>query len=117
MKMVRKLMCVNITSKDSKRLADFYRAIGVPIYVNDEDYDGWFLGNSENEGCVTVWDENKWGPSCAGFITMVFEVDDLEETYEKIISQGIAINPPRTADWGGQELTLKDPDGNIIMFL
>ncbi len=48
---------------------------------------------------------------------MVFEVDDLEETYEKIISQGIAINPPRTADWGGQELTLKDPDGNIIMFL
>lgn len=115
--MINKLSCVNISSKDPKALAEFYRTIGVPVYVDNDCYDGWNLGNPENSGTVCVWDENNWGKANGGFITMVFDVDNLQKTYEEIKSKGIEIEPPRTADWGGQELLLTDPDGNKIMFL
>lgn len=115
--MITKFACVNITSKNPKGLAEFYETIGIPVFVNDQDYDGWYLGNPENESSICVWDENTWGKSTGGYITMVFMADDLQKTYEEIKNKGINIDPPRTADWGGQELVLNDPDGNIIMLL
>lgn len=115
--MIKKFACVNITSKDPEGLAGFYRTIGVPVFVQDDNYDGWNLGNPENEASICVWDENTWGKSTAGYITIVFKADDLQKTYEEIKSKGVSIDPPRRADWGGQELVLKDPDGNIIMIL
>lgn len=114
--MITKLACVNITSKDPKRLAEFYKTIGVPVFVQDDDYDGWNLGNPENSGSVCVWDK-KWGETTAGYITMVFKADNLNKTYEEIKSKGLDIDPPRTADWGGQELVFVDPDGNRVMLL
>lgn len=59
--MITKLACVNITSKNPKALAEFYQAIGIPVFVNGQDYDGWHLGNPENESSICVWDENTWG--------------------------------------------------------
>lgn len=115
--MITKLACVNISSKDPKKLADFYKMIGFPVFVSDNNYDGWSLGNPENNGSVCVWDENTWGKSTAGYITMVFNADDLQKTYEEILSKGFKIEPPRTADWGGQELVFCDPDGNKVMIL
>ena len=115
--MIKKFACVNITSKDPKGLAEFYRTIGVPVFVKDENYDGWHLGNQENESSICVWDENAWGKATGGFITIVFTADDLKKTYEEIKSKGINIDPPRRADWGGQKLELNDPDGNIVTIL
>jgi catechol 2,3-dioxygenase-like lactoylglutathione lyase family enzyme len=115
--LIKKLMCVNISSLNPKNLAEFYRKIGAPVYVNGDVYDGWNIGTPENNVSVCVWDENKWGKSTAGYITIVFEVDDLQKTYEEIISKGINIDPPRTADWGGKELVFCDPDGNKILLL
>lgn len=115
--MITKLSCVNITSKDPKGLADFYKTIGIPVFAQNDDYDGWNLGNPENSGSVCIWDENIWGKSTAGYITMVFDADDLQKTYEEILSKGIRIDPPRTTDWGGQELVFCDPDGNKVMIL
>lgn len=115
--MITKFSCVNITSKDPKALAEFYRTIGAPVFVEDNCYDGWYLGNKENEGNICVWDENNWGRSTAGFITIVLDSDDVQKTYEEIKNKGIDIAPPKTADWGGQELILHDPDGNVIMIL
>ena len=115
--MITKLACVNITSKDPKKLADFYKMVGVPVFVPDDNYDGWNLGNPENNGSICVWNEDRWGKATAGYITMVFNADDLQKTYEEILSKGIKIDPPRTADWGGQELVFYDPDGNKVMIL
>lgn len=53
-----------------KALAEFYQTIGVPVYVQGEDYHGWNLGNPENGGSVCVWDENQWGKASAGCITI-----------------------------------------------
>ena len=115
--MIKRFACVNLSSKDPKGLAEFYRSIGVSVFVQDENYDGWYLGNPESETSICVWDENAWGKSTEGFITIVFIVDNIKNTYEEIKSKGINIDPPRRADWGGQQLSVKDPDGNIIMFL
>lgn len=115
--MITKFHSVNITSKDPKALAEFYRTIGAPVFVENNCYDGWFIGSPQNGGTICVWDENLWGKSSAGFITVVLDSDDVQETYEEIRSKGFDIAPPRTADWGGQELVLNDPDGNVIMIL
>jgi len=114
---ITKLHCVNITSKDPKALADFYRTIGAPVYVENEDYDGWSLGNPENGGSICIWNENNRGKSTAGYITIVLDADDLQKTYVDIKSKGVKIEPPRNTDWGGMELVFNDPDGNIVMLL
>lgn len=114
--MITKYECTNISSKNPKALAEFYRNIGAPVYVSDECYDGWRLGN-ENEAYICVWDENRWGKSSAGYVTSVYKVDDLQKTYEEITSRGIETEPPKTTAWGGQELILEDPDGNKIILL
>lgn len=115
--MIQKFSCVNIASKDPKALADFYRTIGAPVFVEGDDYDGWNIGDPEKGGTVCVWNENNWGKSTAGYITIVLNTDDVQKTYEEIKMKGIKIDPPRTADWGGQELVFHDPDGNIVMLL
>ncbi|MGI6102940.1 MAG: VOC family protein [Bacillota bacterium] len=115
--MAVKLECVNISSKDPERLARFYETIGVRVSVQDPNYDGWQLRNADGEPYVCVWDEHKWGRSTAGYITIVLKAEDLQKTYEEIKSRGVSIDPPRRADWGGQELVLKDPDGNVVMIL
>ena len=115
--MIKSFKCVNISSKAPRALADFYRSIGAPVFVEDKHYDGWYIGDPNRGGTVCVWDENSWGKSTAGFVTIVLETDDVQKTYEEITAKGIHIDPPRTADWGGQELVFKDIDGNIVMLL
>jgi predicted enzyme related to lactoylglutathione lyase len=112
-----KLECVNVSSKNPKELAEFYRKIGATVFVDGEDYDGFNIGNTENQPSVCVWDENRWGKSTAGYITIVFKTEDLQKTRDEIIANGIDIPPIQTADWGGQQLVFKDPDGNIITIL
>lgn len=115
--MIKNLQCVNISSKDPKTLADFYRAIGAPVFVENGCYDGWNIGNPAKGGYVCCWDENTWGKSAAGFVTIVLNSDDVQKTYEELKAKGMDVDPPRTADWGGKELAFKDPDGNIVMIL
>ena len=115
--MITGFKCVNISSKDPESLADFYRSISAPVFVEDGNYDGWFLGEPDHGGTVCVWDETRWGKSTAGFVTVVFQTDDVQKTYEEITAKGIQVPPPRRADWGGQELIFNDPDGNVVMLL
>lgn len=115
--MITELQCVNISSKDPKALAEFYQAIGAPVFVGNERYDGWHIGDREKGGTVCVWDENRWGKSSGGYATVVFNSDDVEKTYAEIKGKGFAIDPPKTAVWGGRELVFHDPDGNQILIL
>ena len=95
-----KIMCINISSKQPKNLAD-----------------GYNFGNAKNEMTICVWDENKWGKQKGEYITIVVHVDSLRLTYRDLTKKGINIEPIKKTDWGGEQLLLEDPDGNIIMFL
>lgn len=46
--------------------------------------DGWNIGDPEKYGTVCVWNEENWGKSAAGYVTIVLETDDLQKTYEDI---------------------------------
>lgn len=112
-----KLECINISSDDPKRLADFYSKLGINVFVKNENYDGFNFGNAENEAKICVWDKARWGTQKGDYITLVFNVEDLESTYNDLKSKGLDITPPIKTEWGGLKLMLNDPDGNEIMIL
>jgi predicted enzyme related to lactoylglutathione lyase len=64
-----------------------------------------------------IWNENKWGKSNFGAIILVFRCDSLEETYNRLKQNGVNLDQPSTASWGGRELICKDFEGNIILML
>lgn len=116
--MAIKFRGMNLSSKDPRRLARFYRdVLGADMLEDDPDSDGVTFGNAPNEPVFWIWDETKWGPSNTGAVCLVFDCDDHEKTYQALKEKGVSLDPPKTAVWGGKELFLKDPDGNIILIL
>ncbi len=105
--------CVNLSSENPSALAAFYRRFGVPVYTVSDYADSWQLDGKTD--CVCIWDALRWGKSTADRITVVFRTDDLQAAYETLISKEIRLAPPHAADWGGEELTCTDPDGNRII--
>ena len=116
--MVTKFRGINLSSKNPKRLALFYRdTLGINMLESAPDYDGVSFGNNENEPVFWIWDENKWGKASTGAVTLVFDCDDHDKTYEELRQKGITLDPPKTAVWGGKELYVTDPDGNTVLIL
>ena len=116
--MITKFLGMNISSKDPKRLALFYRdVLGLTILNEGSNYDGATFGNGNDEPVFWIWDENKWGKANEGIVCLVFKCDDHDKTYEELKQKGVSLDPPKTAVWGGKELYVKDPDGNTILIL
>ena len=116
--MITKFRGMNISSKDPKRLALFYRdVLGITMLEKDENFDGVTFGNDESEPIFWIWNENNWGKANTGTVTFVFDCDDHDKTYEELKQKGVELDPPKTAGWGGKELFVKDPDGNTILIL
>ena len=116
--MITKFRGMNISSKDPKRLALFYRdVLELKMLESDENYDGVTFGNDNDEPVFWIWDENTWGKSNIGAVTFVFNCDNHDKTYEELKQKGVELDPPKTAVWGGKELYVKDPDGNTILIL
>ena len=88
-----------------------------PVFVENNFYEGWNIGDPEKAGYICCWNENVWGKSAAGFVTIVLSADDLQKTYEEIKAEGLDIPPPVTAGWGGLELTFQNPDGSKALIL
>jgi predicted enzyme related to lactoylglutathione lyase len=116
--MITKFRGMNISSKDPKRLALFYKdVLELTMLGDDPNFDGVTFGNTEDEPLFWIWDENKWGKSNEGTVTLVFDCDDHDKTYQELKEKGVELDPPKTAVWGGKELYVKDPDGNTILIL
>ena len=116
--MITKFRGMNISSKDPKQLALFYRdVLGLTMLEDDPSYDGVTFGNSQDEPMFWIWDEAKWGKANTGTVTFVFDCDDHDKTYKELKQKGVTLDPPKVAVWGGKELFVKDPDGNTILIL
>lgn len=116
--MIKEYLCINLSSKDVKKLVDFYHDIlGIPVvFEGYGDYDGVQLGFDKTVPGICIWDENKWG-TYEGIVNLVFRCDSLDKTYEELKAKGLQVMPPVKAVWGGRELNLQDPQGNKIMLL
>jgi len=56
------------------------------------------------------------GTGCGRF-TLDFEVDDVDQEYQRLQQLNVAvIKPPRTHEWGRRSMWFWDPDGNIVNF-
>lgn len=117
--MIKNFSGINISSRNPEALARFYNEkLGVRILGDtSHGYDGVEIGFDINQPIIWIWDEVKWGKSNFGAVTFVFKCDDLNKTYEELKRNGVDLEPPVKAVWGGTELHVKDPDGNHILML
>lgn len=116
--MIKNYICTSISSKNVKSLVEFYHGIlGIPIvFEGYGDYDGVQLGFEKDAPTICIWDENKWDPY-EGTANFVFRCDNLDKTYQELITKKLLIEPPYKAIWGGREIVFFDPEGNKIMLL
>ena len=60
-------------------------------------------GSMQNSGC--------------GRYTLEFEVENVDEEYERLKSMGVnLVKLPTTQSWGRRSVWFRDPDGNIVNF-
>jgi len=120
--MITKFTGINISSKDPKRLVSFYKDIlGIPVISEDvSEYDGVAFGFIKDAPVFCIWDENRWGKirNSQGNVSLTFDCDDCEKTYNELRAKGVSLEPPNTVPWGNEkELFVKDPDGNTVYIL
>ena len=82
--MINSFSGMNISSKDPKRLVLFYKeTLGIPVLEDDANYDGVVFGFIKDAPVFWIWDENKWGKANTGTVTLVFNCDDHDKTYDE----------------------------------
>jgi catechol 2,3-dioxygenase-like lactoylglutathione lyase family enzyme len=55
--------------------------------------------------------------SGCGRYTLEFEVEDVDQEYERLLAmQVIFVKPPTTQSWGRRSVWFRDPEGNIVNF-
>jgi uncharacterized glyoxalase superfamily protein PhnB len=54
----------------------------------------------------------------ASLILAIIEVSDVQALFAEFVGRGARIaQPPTHEDWGGTDLHVRDPDGNVIAFV
>ena len=116
--MITRFSGINISSKNPKRLVEFYKDIlKIPVLEDDPNYDGVTFGFIKDAPVFWIWDENKWGKSNEGPVLLVFDAENLEELHKYLVSMNVNTEKPSIASWGGKELKVVDPDGNKLLIL
>ena len=113
---------MNIYAKEPEKVFDFYKRLGFRVVeecASSDPYYGARLALMEDNDQATIWIWRIDGEDkiqCKN--SFVFLTNGkLQEVYENIRRMGICCDPPETAVWGGQELILHDPAGNMLLFL
>ncbi len=114
------LVCINIVTPDTKKLADFYQnVLGAEI---EETRGGprrieiWFGPKNDSTVCIVANYDEEFTPqvsnACQGF---EFRVADADAEYARICGLGIEVKePPKDLPWDYRFFNIKDPDGNGI---
>ena len=116
-----KLYLVRVFSFKWEESLAFYRdVIGFPVVFADAEM-GWaqFQLGSAHIGLERCSPDDREAIDLVGrFVGTSIEVDDIQSTYESLISKGVEfVAPPAKQPWGGTLAHIKDPDGNILTLL
>ncbi len=119
--MTYKLYAVRIFTYDWPRAVAFYRdTLGMEL-VFESDAIGWAqfkVGESHIgiERCDPADEETK--VMVGRFVGVSLEVEDIDETYAKLLAKGVEFTgKPERQVWGGTLAHLIDLDGNIVTLL
>ena len=111
--MLQKIDAIFISTKNMDKLIEFYRALGVPLKVNDH---GRGLHAEADLGAVHFalqpWKSEEIPKSNISFS---FFVPNLEDYCRELESKGLQFSkPPTPQPFGGVIAEIYDPDGNHI---
>lgn len=103
---------VIIFTNQMAQLASWYQeALGLGPFASSPDHLGQHLGSvylgfdQIGEGAADV----------AAGVTLWFEVEDIQSTFERLVERGAKVRyPPTEKPWGPILASVYDPDGNII---
>lgn len=107
-----KLGEVGLLTNDVIRLANFYKTLlGIDNGSNDNVHQTIIA----EETMLTIYNDGNKKNNLNENMCLVFTVDDVDEEYKKLIRLGIdVIDKPATRPWGARNMSLNDPDRNII---
>jgi len=105
---------VTLPAKDLSRSIAFYEKLGLQLIVDSPPRYARFLCPTGDSTLSLHLVEEEIKPG----ITLYFETEQLDETYEKLVAEGVLFDlPPTNQRWGWREAHLQDPDGNkLILF-
>ncbi|MBN2335755.1 VOC family protein [Candidatus Bathyarchaeota archaeon] len=115
--MIESFYCVNVFTKNTKELIEFYHEkLGIPIQGTlDDDTNGVNLGFTPEAPKICIWDADKTGSPVQGTVSFVFMCKNLDETCDELTQKGMTFPPPVRYEWGTYELRLRDPDDNEVV--
>lgn len=116
-----KLYAVRVFSLRWSESLKFYRdTVEFPLVFCDEKM-GWAqfqLGGAHLglERCDATDERTKH--LVGRFVGISIEVDDIDNSYEKLLAKGVSFEePPQKQPWGGTLAHFRDPDGNVLTLL
>jgi len=102
---------VCILTDDVPRLAAFYRSLlGLPAQQSNPVHDAIL----PQEPMLTVYNDGQ--PRRPGqSITLAFTVEDVRAVHARLLAMHAdLLEPPTLRPWGATNMSLRDPDGNVI---
>lgn len=107
-----KLGEVGLLTNDVVRLADFYKLLLKAENGSNDSVHQTIIGE---ETMLTIYNDGTVKNNKNQNICLVFTVSDIESEYEKLVNLGVEIiEEPELRPWGAKNISLYDPDGNII---
>ena len=105
---------VCLLTNDVPKLAAFYKQLlGVENNSNDETHQ--FI--IAEETMLTIYNDGTVKNNQNQNICLAFTVDDIDREYEKVKALGAkVIEPPTKRPWGAVNMSICDPDNNMIYF-
>lgn len=109
---LRSLDTVIVYTRDMERLSSFY-ADGLGL--TEPNRVTGHVGFDLPEGLYFGFDQTEDVSVGAGGVTLWFDVDDLETTFERFVQLGAAVRyPPELKPMGDVLASLVDLDGNVF---
>jgi len=110
-----------IITPDMGRLCNFYRELLQGELEGDETSAIVLTEGAElfffNEQGMEQMLPNSMQGAGRGAYTLEFQVDDVDQEYERLVKMGVTVvKPPASYPWGRRSAWFRDPDGNIINF-
>lgn len=102
---------ITIESADVNRSTQFYLQLGLQLIVDSRPrYVRFVCPDGDSTFSVSHSDQVTNGST-----TLYFEVDDVDQTIEKLESLGINnVSKPKDQRWLWRESELTDPDGHLL---
>ena len=118
-------ICFNITSADTTRSVEFYKKLGLRLTVEygkpgEKSYSAAFALGDAEEPRLWIWPiQDRDKDYMNNQLTIEFRENKrkMSDVYDEFIASGLLCDPPGETGYNMYDLTLYDPDGNLVYFV